>query len=396
MSTNNKKRVDPRRWPGVYYYESEKRTFKGEPDRCYYIAYKIASRRRTEKVGWKSEGYTPQIAADERSKRMRQVRHGEDVKTAKEIRHEKIRTNRTIAEIADTYFKNKGADLKGYKTDKSRYDTHIKPLFGKRQVSTLSPFDMDRLKGKMKGAATGTVANTLELLRRLINYGAKHNLCPKLDFVIELPKKDNEVIEYLEPHEVKRLMAVLADWPSQDVARMLKLAFLTGMRRGEIFRLKEADVDYTQEVIVLRNPKGGKSVSIPMSQPVKSLLMEQQEWKAERGKDSVYFFPGRGGKERVDCSAIDRIREKAALPKKFRMFHGLRHHFAVSLANSGEYSLDMIGELLTHKSHAMTKRYGQFLPGTKSKASNRAAELLQAQISGKEGKVISMGGKDEF
>jgi hypothetical protein len=41
----------------------------------------------------------------------------------------------------------------------------------------------------------------------------------------------------------------------------------------------------------------------------------------------------------------------------------------------------MIGELLTHKSHAMTARYAAFLPGSLQKAGNRAAELLQAHAS---------------
>ena len=78
-------------------------------------------------------------------------------------------------------------------------------------------------------------------------------------------------------------------------------------------------------------------------------------------------FPGKDGGRRVDCSAVDRIKKKAKLPKKFRMFHGLRHHYAVTLANSGEFTLDMIGELLTHKSYEMTRRYAKFLPGQSEK-----------------------------
>ncbi|MFP4258292.1 MAG: hypothetical protein ACLFRE_04735 [Desulfovermiculus sp.] len=48
----------------------------------------------------------------------------------------------------------------------------------------------------------------------------------------------------------------------------------------------------------------------------------------------------------------------------------------MTLANSGEFGLDMIGELLTHKSPQMTKRYAQYLPDTMKKASTRASELL--------------------
>ena len=73
---------------------------------------------------------------------------------------------------------------------------------------------------------------------------------------------------------------------------------------------------------------------------------------------------------------MDAIKEAAKLPDEFRIFHGLRHHYAVTLANSGEFTLDMIGDLLTHKSTAMTKRYGQYLPETMTAAGERAANLL--------------------
>lgn len=90
-----------------------------------------------------------------------------------------------------------------------------------------------------------------------------------------------------------------------------------------------------------------------------------------------------GGGLRTDSSAVKRIKKKAELPKSFRIFHGLRHHLAVTLANSGEYTIDMIGELLTQKSAAMTKRYVKYLPDTTKKAANRAADLLQDHMAKK-------------
>ena len=102
-------------------------------------------------------------------------------------------------------------------------------------------------------------------------------------------------------------------------------------------------------------------------------------WNSAKSTES-YVFPGRNGAMRVDCSAVKRIKAAADLPSEFRIFHGLRHHFGVTLANSGEFTLDMIGELLTHKDFTVTRRYAQFLPATKRKAADRAADLLQ--ISG--------------
>jgi len=73
-----------------------------------------------------------------------------------------------------------------------------------------------------------------------------------------MPIKDNEVVEYLKPEEAQRFLAVLKDWPVRDVANML-LAFFTGMRRGEMFKLESNDVDFHMKLIRIRAPKGGKS-----------------------------------------------------------------------------------------------------------------------------------------
>lgn len=390
INVRKKYKIDSRKWPGVYGYDSDKRRVHGKRDTCYYIAYRVGERLVWEKVGWKSEGYTPQIAAETRSERVRKARHGETVKTAKEIAREKRVQDRTLTEISDTYFKSDhGQKLKGRKTDLNRYEIHLKPTLGKRRISSLAPLDIERVNTKMKGKAPATIANALELLRRLINYGAKNNLCPSLNFTIQLPEKDNEVVEYLEPDQAERFAKILDSWKAQDVARMLKLAMVTGLRRGEIFKLEDRDLDFQLDVIKIRDPKGKKRTSIPMNRLAKEILESQTKWRDKKFPGSQYIFPGKKGARRVDCSAVNRIKKKTKLPKEFRIFHGLRHNFGVTLANSGEFSLDMIGELLTHKSAAMTKRYSQFLPGTLKKASNQAADLIQEQIKAKDENTVA-------
>lgn len=383
-NTGQRKKVDPNRWPGVFAYESERKLFQGKPDACYYILYKVDSKKRMEKVGWKSEGYTPQVAAEIRADRMKQIRHGEEVKTSKEIQRDKRQANRDIDEIAAAYFATKQGE-RWRRIDENRYKKHISPLLGQKSVRTLCSLDVARVKQNMKGLSAASVWGALEILRRVVNYGAKVGMCPRLAFVIEMPKKDNEVVEYLAPEEAARLMRVLDEWPTQDAPRMLKLAMFTGMRRGEIFKLQDRDLDFRVGFITLRAPKGGKTASIPMNQVAREILEAQIEHRNEQWPDSPQIFPGRGGRQRTDCNVVDRIKEAAGLPESFRIFHGLRHHFAVTLANSGKVPLDMIGELLTHKSMAMTKRYGQFLPGTLKKAGDLAAELIMAELpSGEE------------
>jgi integrase len=373
------KRVDPNRWTGVYYRESEDKTHEGKPDVCYYITFKSGIKKVWEKVGWKSEGYSPQVASDVRADRLRDGRHGGEIKTAKQIKQERVKKNRTIDELSKLYFDQRGGSKQAAKFDEYRYDKHVKPILGNKTVSSISTLDIERIKKNMKGKAPATVWGALELVRRIANFGRKAGLSPGLSFIIEMPKRDNEKVEYLTADEAERLLKTLAAWKAQDVARMLKVAMFSGLRRGEIFKLQDQDIDFINSIITLRSPKGGKTVSIPMNPVVEQILREQIAWRDEKHHGSTFIFPGRNGGQRVDSTAVDRIKAKAKLPKAFRIFHGLRHHYAVTLANSGEFTLDMIGELLTHRDSSMTRRYAQFLPGTKRKAADRAAELLQRQ-----------------
>ena len=228
-----KYKIDSRKWSGVYGYDSKKRIINGKPDVCYYILYRDASRLKWEKIGWKSEGYIPQIASEIRSDRVRKARHGDSVKTAKEITIDKQRRNRTLNEVANAYFSSqRGLNLKGRKRDLNRYEKHLKPILGKRNISSVAELDIDRIKITMKSNATATVYNTLELLRRIINHGSRNRLCNQLPFKIQLPKRDNETTEFLETEEADRFVSVLDNWPNQEVSRMLKLAMLTGMEGG--------------------------------------------------------------------------------------------------------------------------------------------------------------------
>ena len=369
-------RVSVNKWEGVYFYESTTKKHDGKPDLCYVVSFKVASRKIWEKVGWKSGGITPQVAQQYRIKRLQEIQLGIPVVTAAQRKVEIQKRNRTIGEIADIYFDSKGNSLKGLRTDKNRYKKHVEPLFSKSRVPDLTPLDMEVLKQSMGEKADGTIWNALELLRRIINFGAKTNLCSSLSFTIEMPRRDNERVEYLSTEELERFFNVMQDWPNQEACRMLKLAYFTAMRKGEIFALKDNDLDFKFNLIRLRSPKGGKTVSIPMNPVSKEIIEIQLIWRDEKFPGCENLFPGRFGAQRTECSAVDGIKKAAKLPDDFRIFHGLRHHYAVTLANSGQFTLDMIGDLLTHKSTAMTKRYGQFLPATMQATGEAAAQLL--------------------
>lgn len=165
------------RHKGIFFIESENRRHEGKPDQCFYIRYKIDGQGKEEKVGWKSDGYTAQHAAELRATRVRDARHGKQVKTQAEIRAEKRLHDRTLGEIKKHYFSTeRGLALKGRGTDLNRWDNHLSG-YGEKRISELSQLDIERVKREMKGKAKATIANTLELLRRIINHGANIGYC---------------------------------------------------------------------------------------------------------------------------------------------------------------------------------------------------------------------------
>lgn len=398
---------------GVYGYDSTSKRFNGKSDVCYYITLKTDEGKKIwEKVGWASEGYTPQLASELRAKRIRDARHSGEVRTSKDIRAEQRRINRTLKEIKDHYFNStRGGAIKGRKVDLGRWDHHLAHLEGKTPRE-LSQLDIERIKRNMKERelAPATIDHALRLLRRIVNHGADHKLCPRLSFKIHFPEVHNTKTEFLTPEQAASLLDTLSKWPRQDVARMVKIAMFTGLRRGELFRLKQEHLDFHHDLITIADPKGGKDATIPISPPVRELLEQQlafldkeRERREKRYRnttkpappweDNGYIFPGTHGEQRKECTAIDRIKAEAGLPKNFRPFHGLRHHYAVLLASSGEFNLDQIGQLLTHKSSDVTRRYAHFLPEAQQRAANRAAEIITNQAtqnSDKKKKVVNL------
>ena len=305
---------------GVYMLKSKKRRYEGRPDVCFYIMYKVDGKLRKEKVGWLSEGYSAKVASEIRAERVKNARHGKSVKTAAELRREKKRHDKTLKEIKEHYFASeRGRALKGRKTDLNRWEKHL-ACIEKKKISNLTRHDVEMVTRNMTGKKTATISNTLELLRRVINYGRKFNLCPALPFTIELPPKNNEVTEYLTPEQAKKLQQVLDEWPRQDIARMVKLAWFTGMRRGEIFKLEVHHIDFHQNIIKLVDAKSGRDETIPMGPLVSKLLREQIEWQKYHYPESTFVFPGKNGGKRVECSAIKRIKKAAGLPEDFRPF----------------------------------------------------------------------------
>lgn len=374
----------------MFYRKADRIGGKGT-ERIFYIIFKKAGKVFEEKAGRQyADDMTAAKAARVRADRIEGRRE-----SRKEIREtSKALKNRWTIEKLWTEYKENHPGLKGLAQDECRFKKHIEPSLGKKEPFELVPLDVDRIRIKLlKTMKPATVRNILELLRRIISYARKKQLCATPLFKIEMPSVDNLRTEDLSADQMGKLLRILREGiinepdgtqtpVDPDARDAMLLALCTGMRRGEIFGLMWDHIDFRRGFIAIRGPKGGKDQIIPLSGAAKDILENRT-----RIEESPFVFPGRGAHQptpgktpfhRADASKQFRaIRDAAGLPKDFRPMHGLRHAFASRLASSGEVDLYTIQRLLTHKSPLMTQRYAHLRDETLRKASTLAGNIIE-------------------
>jgi integrase/recombinase XerD len=156
----------------------------------------------------------------------------------------------------------------------------------------------------------------------------------------------------------------------------LRVLYLTGLRRGELLRLTQADVDLTGRVLRIHHTKFGKSRVVPVAADVASRLKECQ--RAVRNhlsacRPDTPFFPHCTGRrysasalreafhQTLDLAGIARVHGGQCL-----RLHDLRHSWAVlRLALWYEQDVDcgaklpLLATYLGHVELASSQRYLQ-------------------------------------
>jgi integrase len=372
------------KYPGVFYREVDRLGGPGK-EKMFYVMFKKDGKLHEEKAGRQyadhmTEGKAARIRADRIEGRCQSPQEIRAAEKAKDARW-------TVDRLATAYFEglehNPAKSRKAASIDRNRYENFIKSKLGSKEPHELKHLDVERLRGDLQNTrctlkgkpettrtlSPATVRATLTVLKRIINYGFKSGLSPALSFKINMPKVSNVVIEDLNEEQLKRLLAAIEVDPNPDARGIMLMALYTGMRRGELFKLKWQDIDFDRGFIRIVGPKGGTDQTIPLNAAARKVLEDHT-------RISEYVFPGKDGGQRVTIQkALRRIRKAAGLPATFRYLHGLRHAFASRLASSGKVDMFVLQKLLTHKSASMTQRYSHLRDQALREASELAGDL---------------------
>jgi integrase len=397
--------------PGVRYRLHPSRKNGLKPDMYFAIYYYANGKRKDEGIGWASNKWTAEKAAGELAKIKEANRTGRGPKTLKESR-ELAEERRAVKEAEKRKVKREAITLNEFYKDsylpllemnKSAGSIHaerilfknwIKPYIGGMAFKDIYPLHIEKVKKVMtdKGKSSRSIEYVLSIIRQIWNLAKRDGFIDRDSPTkqVKKPKFDNKRIAFFTHEQTDTLLEKVEE-KSEQLHKMALLSLHTGMRAGEIFKLKWADIDLSEGLISIQDAKGGSRMAY-MTMEVKAMF---QAIKPDDNHANELIFKSNDGKMIKQISnSFDRvtddlkINEGIADRRQKLTFHSLRHTFASWLVMQGT-PLYTVQKLMGHKTIALTERYAHLAPDTLKAAVSNFEKNIKREKK-KKAKVIKL------
>jgi site-specific recombinase XerD len=200
--------------------------------------------------------------------------------------------------------------------------------------------------------APATISRKLAAVRAFLRHALGPERVPDARLA---PRRARRLPDAPAAAEVERTLDALeGDGPVALRNRALvELVYSAGLRSAEAVGLDLGDIDFEQELVHVRQAKGGKERVVPLGEEAALWLaryLRDARPVLASGANDAFFLSARG--RRLDTSTLRRI-----VPHP----HRLRHAFATHLLDGGA-DLRTIQELLGHSSLSTTQVYSHVDP----------------------------------
>lgn len=278
-------------------------------------------------------------------------------------------------------------------------ECHLKPRVGYIQLQDLKASDIREMAGEIldlneggKGgreASNRSVVVLKSALSKAVDWGyLEHSPASRIKIKACKPR-----MRYLSDQELADLKRALdkreasRHWRRfQDGVDAVRLALMTGCRRGELLSMRWENLDLKGEPATWTKPhestKQGEWEIVPLSKECVTVLKNRRKkQKKDKRPRSAFVFPT---KHNPDVPLHDvnsswaAILEEADI-KDFR-FHDLRHTFASHMAMQGK-SLYVIGKMLGHKNPQTTQRYAKLNTATLAELSESMSAIVRKAVN---------------
>jgi integrase len=365
----------------VFAWDGELRGFgvrvKPSGVKTFLIQYRNVEGRTRRLVLGQYGALTPENARDLALVKLAGVAKGEDPSAERHA----VRAGMSVSEVCDWYLdETEAGRLLGrnrrpikastLKMDRSRIETHIKPLLGARLVSGLTLRDIEGMQadiaagksargrkagrgGKSTGGS-GVASRTVGTLRGLLGHAARLNIVGKnpaegvRQLAVERRQRRLSDDELQHLGQIMRSLAAEGEHPTGLAA--IRLMLLSGFRRMEVLGLQRIWVSRRDRCVRFPDTKSGAQIRI-LGEAAMTCV------EAAPGQEgSPFVFPADWGDGHFVgvVRVLDRVCAKAKL--KDVTPHVLRHTFA-SIAGDLGFSELTIAGLLGHSARGVTQGY---------------------------------------
>ncbi|MBU2582235.1 MAG: site-specific integrase [Alphaproteobacteria bacterium] len=241
---------------------------------------------------------------------------------------------------------------KSWKHDAEMFERHVRQRLGGVVAADIKRADIIGALDDIVRAATGIQANRAQtLISAVFNWAVNEGILESAP-TYRIPKRGVEVPRerVLSEAEIKTFWHGFADGPmSLGVERVLRVALVTGQRRGEIAGARKSELNLNAVdpawTIPGARTKNGILHRVPLTPLAVDLFAN-----AVSESQSEFVFPGRGALERsIDPHAVTRAMSRltAKLGIANATVHDLRRTMGTGLARLG-VTKDIRARVLNH------------------------------------------------
>lgn len=325
--------------------------------RTYYLRYEDAGgRQKQHKIG-RYEDITF-AAAKKMAQRLRsEVVMGGDPGATKAA----IKAVPLYAELAAMHMADAKLHQRSYSTTEAYCRNHIVARWGKTRLTDIDTRSIAQWLASKRdaGLAPATVLKIKMIFSRSFELGARWGVpgCDKNPVrAVQSKPVNNARQRYVTAEEGARLIKAAETSRNPQLAAIVQLLLLTGMRVSELLSARWADVDLDRRTLFVPTSKTGRSRYVPLAQAAVNVIetLAPGEFLFPNPRDPAKHLTTikHGWQTARDAAGLQDLR-----------IHDLRHSAASFMVNSG-IDLFAVGKVLGHANVASTARYSHLANDT--------------------------------
>lgn len=323
--------------------------------------------------------------------------------------HHQATDDMTLAELLERWQQARRPDWSPKTAAERRriVDVHLVPELGAHRIDRLKPIDLQRyLATKRATLAPSTVAAHAAALRAALNLAVRWDLIARnpMDRVdpVEVPRRE------MDTPPLAKVAQLMHDLEATDLAMAsyVRIAALTGARRGQMCALRWSDVDWDRhevlwsralsigdDGVVMKGTKTGRRHPVGVDERTLDVLGryraqlrdEHLAMGAGRMGDDAWLFPSPLDLRRpVRPDSMSRTwrRLRDAHGLEGVRLHDLRHFVGSEMIGAGEDPITVSGRLGHARTSTTTDIYGHRSRARDHEAAQRFADLVDDADAG--------------